>query len=112
MPITTTIDEVAALVGMQLPTTPTHVITQSHVDAFAALTGDAQWIHTDTERARPHGGTIVHGLLLASLIGGAWAHWLDVVDASDALNYGLDRVRFLASVPVGSAVVLDAELVE
>lgn len=112
MPVTTTISEAGELVGIHLPATPPRIIAQGDIDAFAALTGDDQWIHTDVERAAQFGGTIVHGLLLTGLIGGAWGHWLDVVDADDALNYGLDRIRFLAPVPVGSAVVLDAEVVE
>lgn len=112
MPIALTIDRLDELVGITLPPTRPRQITQAAVDAFADLTGDRQWIHVDVGRAEPFGGTIVHGLLLTGLIGGAWGEWLDVVDASDALNYGVDRIRFLRPVPVGSEVALAATFAE
>lgn len=96
--------DLPGLVGVTLAESPARTITQDDVDRFAQLTGDRQWIHVDPERAAPHGGTIVHGSLLLSLIGGLWTEVLDVRGASRALNYGFDHVRFLAVVPVGSSV--------
>ncbi|WP_205789167.1 MaoC/PaaZ C-terminal domain-containing protein [Microbacterium sp. CPCC 204701] len=105
-----TLAELPGLVGRELGPTPFREMTQGDVDAFAALTGDAQWIHVDAERAAPFGGTIVHGLLILGLLGGVWGDLLDVADARRALNYGLDRVRFLAPVPVGARIAAAATL--
>ena len=79
-------------------------ITQERVDAFADATGDHQWIHVDVERAAagPFGATIAHGFLLLSLIP-AIAPALEV-PSSMAVNYGLDRVRFVSPVRVGSRI--------
>jgi len=91
-------------------------LDQSRIDHFAECTGDHQWIHVDVERARtqsPLGGTIAHGLLSLSLIPaahfglGVYPH-----DAVNVLNYGFDKVRFLAPVPAGTRVQIRVELVE
>lgn len=108
----TTLAELPSLVGRELGPAAPRVLGQAEVDAFAALTGDHQWIHVDTDRAAAHGGTIVHGLFLVSLIGGFWGDVIEVVDANDALNYGLDRVRFLSPVTVGSALTLRATVAD
>jgi acyl dehydratase len=80
-------------------------VPQDRIDAFAAATGDRQWIHVDAERARdgPFGTTIAHGYLTLSLLPVAS---YEVVPREDgmAINYGLNRVRFPAPVPVGSRV--------
>lgn len=92
------------------------LLDQPRIDLFAQCTGDDQWIHLDTERARaelPFGTTIAHGLLVLALIPAA--HYeLGVYpsDASSVLNYGMDRVRFLAPVPAGSSISVRVELVE
>ncbi len=80
-------------------------ITQEQVNGFADATGDHQWIHVDAERAArgPFGTTIAHGFLTLSLIAGH-APMVDVGDVRMAVNYGLDRVRFISPVPVGSRV--------
>jgi acyl dehydratase len=92
------------------------LLNQQRIDHFALCTGDDQWIHVDVERARaqaPFGGTIAHGMLLLSLIPaaqfelGVYPH-----DAANVLNYGFDKVRFLAPVPAGSRVVVQVALVE
>jgi len=83
-------------------------ITQTQIDEFAHCTGDLQWIHVDVERAvreSPFGSTIAHGYLVLSLLG----KFLQDVDtfpdgASQALNYGLDKVRFMAPVKPGDRV--------
>lgn len=90
------------------------VLDQPRIDHFAQCTGDHQWIHVDVERARrdsPVGGTIAHGLLMLSLIPAA-QYELGVypIDAGNVLNYGFEKVRFLAPVPAGSALVMQVEL--
>jgi len=83
-------------------------IDQALIDEFADCTGDDQWIHVDTERARresPHGTTIAHGYLCLSLLA-RFKHDIGVIpdDATHAINYGLDRVRFLAPVKAGARI--------
>ena len=108
----TTIEGLAGLVGTHLGYTSWQPITQAQVDRFAEATRDDQWIHVDVERARagPFGGTIVHGFLTLSLAPVLLDEVLRVEDASRTINYGLDRVRFPAPVPVGSRVRLGVEL--
>jgi acyl dehydratase len=82
-------------------------ITQDRVDAFAAATDDHQWIHVDRERAAasPFGGTIAHGFLTLSLTVALSAQVpLDVGSPMMGINYGLEKVRFPAPVPVGSRI--------
>ena len=81
------------------------MITQERIDGFADATGDHQWIHVDAEKAEagPFGSTIAHGFLTLSLIP-AIAPSIDVPGTRMAINYGLDRVRFITPVPVGSRV--------
>jgi acyl dehydratase len=93
-------------VGEDLGTTDWVEISQPAVDAFAEVTGDHQWIHVDVERAAssPFGGTIAHGYLTLSMLP-AFAAQLYTIDTGSArLNYGLGKVRFPASVPVGSKI--------
>ncbi len=103
-----TIEQLLALRGRTLEETAPVIVTQRDIDAFAAVTGDDQWIHVDRERAAagPFGHTIVHGYLMLSLLGGFWMRRLEVSDANEALNYGLDRVRFLRPVPVESQITM------
>jgi acyl dehydratase len=89
-------------------------VDQERIDAFAACTGDRQWIHVDVERARresPFGGPIAHGYLTLSLVA-AMVMELGVIppDAATGLNYGLDKVRFLAPVKAGARVRARANL--
>jgi acyl dehydratase len=81
-------------------------IDQAKIDAFAAATGDRQWIHVDPKRAAagPFGTTVAHGFLTLSLIPLLSSTAFDIVDVGTAINYGLNRVRFPAPVPVGSRV--------
>jgi hypothetical protein len=82
-------------------------VTQDMVDEFADLTGDHQWIHADVERARrdsPFGGTIAHGFLTLSLLPAMGASTVRIVGQSSAVNYGAERLRFLAPVPIPSEV--------
>ena len=88
-------------------------ITQERVDLFAEATGDHQWIHVDPERARsgPFGGTIAHGYLTLSLVNLFLPQIVEVRGISMGVNYGSDRLRFPAPVPVGSRIRGSAELV-
>lgn len=83
-------------------------VSQDDINAFADVTGDHQWIHVDVERARaqsPFGGPVAHGFLTLSLLAGAVADAGVVpADAKGVVNYGLEKVRFLAPVPAGAAV--------
>jgi acyl dehydratase len=100
------LDDLVARVGQDLGTSDAVVATQADVDDFARLTGDRQWIHVDPERAAssPFGGTIAHGYLTLAL-GPALVDQVVAFDGfSHRLNYGLDRVRFPAPLPVGSTV--------
>lgn len=95
-------------VGRELGVSDWLVVDQARIDAFAACTGDRQWIHVDVERARresPFGGTIAHGYLSLSLLA-SLSMEVGVVppDASAGLNYGLDKVRFLTPVKAGARV--------
>jgi|SRR5690606_12303850 len=94
------------LVGQHLGHSEWLEVTQERVNGFADATGDHQWIHVDPERAAkgPFGGTIAHGFLTLSLIPLVLPQVIDVRGFSMGINYGLDRVRFPAPVPVGSRV--------
>jgi len=101
-------------VGRELGVSEWVAVDQDRIDRFAACTGDRQWIHVDVERARregPFGGPIAHGYLSLSLIA-AMVMELGVIppDAATGLNYGLDRVRFIAPVKAGTRVRTRASL--
>ncbi len=102
-----TVGELTGLIGRDLGPSEWHEVTQERVDAFAEATGDHQWIHVDPERAAasPLGGTIAHGLYSLSL-GPAFSYALVSFEeiATNGLNYGYDKVRFPAPLPVGSRV--------
>jgi acyl dehydratase len=105
-------DAVRAAVGEQLGYSSYRTVTQADIDTFAELSGDHQWIHVDAERAAqgPFGGTIAHGLLTLSL-GPALANEIYRIEGMKmGVNYGYDRIRFPAPVPVNSKVRLGAEI--
>jgi len=93
-------------VGKPLGVSPWHQITQAEVDLFAEATGDHQWIHVDPERARlgPFGGTIAHGYFTLSLLPLLLRDMVQLPGVALSVNYGLNRVRFVSPVPVGSRV--------
>ena len=109
----TGIDGLRAAVGSELGVTEWQVVTQADVDAFADATGDRQWIHVEPERAAqtPFGGTIAHGLYTLSLAPVLTSSLLSFDGFAFALNYGYNRVRFPAPLPVGSRVRLRVTLV-
>jgi len=98
--------ELGSLKGRDLGSSRWVEVTQEQVSTFAALTGDEQWIHVDTERAQagPFGGTIAHGFFVLSCSTGLLYELLEVRGATQILNYGLNRVRFTAPTPVGSRI--------
>lgn len=105
-------DAVRAAVGEHLGYSSYRGVTQADIDTFAKLSGDHQWIHVDVERAAqgPFGGTIAHGLLTLSL-GPALANEIYRIEGMKmGVNYGYDRIRFPAPVPVNSKVRLGAEI--
>jgi acyl dehydratase len=102
--------DLQALAGAELGPTDWVEVGQDKIDAFAEVTGDHQWIHVDPERAKegPLGTTIAHGLLTLSL-GPAFMEALMSFDGfAHALNYGYEKVRFPAPVPVGSRLRMRA----
>ena len=113
MSTTTTMAELSGLAGTELGTSEWIEVTQERVNTFADATGDHQWIHVDVERAKaesPFGGPIAHGYLTLSLLIPMWSEVLTVTDATMGVNYGLNKVRFPAPVPVGSKLRLTAKL--
>jgi acyl dehydratase len=104
MRIFQTLDELTACVGQEVAISDWVTITQARIDQFAEATGDHQWIHVDAERARtgPFGTTIAHGFLTLSLLPQFFDAALRVERVRMGLNYGLNKVRFMAPVPVDS----------
>jgi len=96
--------DLQALVGQPLGTSDWITVDQPRIDAFADATLDHQWIHVDPERAAqgPFGTTIAHGFLTLSLLPAFFASAFDIGNVRMGVNYGLNRVRFTAPVPVGS----------
>jgi acyl dehydratase len=101
-------DRLAEFVGTEIGVSDWTAVDQRRIDAFADCTEDRQWIHVDVERARresPYGGTIAHGYLTLSLAASLCIEAGAIpADAKAALNYGLDKVRFMAPVRAGARV--------
>ncbi|MEA2130499.1 MAG: hypothetical protein QOJ85_3390 [Solirubrobacteraceae bacterium] len=106
------LDDLRAKVGEELGVSDWHEVTQEAIDDFARVTGDDQWIHIDPERARqtPFGGTIAHGYYTLSLHPMLAQQLLQFEGFAFAVNYGLNRVRFPAPLPVGNRVRMRIEL--
>jgi acyl dehydratase len=98
------VDELRALTGQHVGYSSWHEITQEQVNTFADATGDHQWIHVDVERAAagPFGATIAHGYLTLSMATTFMPEILETKGFSMGINYGCEKVRFPAPVPVGS----------
>jgi acyl dehydratase len=98
--------------GEVLGTSDWHEVTQKDIDTFADVTGDHQWIHVDVERAKqtPFGGTIAHGYYTLSLAPRFTQEIMRLEGFVFAVNYGLNRVRFPAPLPVGDRVRMTAKL--
>ncbi|AAZ54996.1 conserved hypothetical protein [Thermobifida fusca YX] len=109
------IHALAAAQGSHLGHSPWHTVTQDQINTFADATGDHQWIHVDVERAAagPFGSTIAHGFLTLSLLPMfAWQIYRLQKSPAMAINYGLNKVRFLQPVRVGSRIRDSLELAE
>jgi acyl dehydratase len=106
------LDELRGRAGQHLGYSEWLEVTQDRVNLFADATDDHQWIHVDVERAKsgPFGGTIAHGFLTLSLLIALWTDLLELRGIEMAVNYGLNKVRFPAPVPVGSSIRLGATL--
>ncbi|MBX9873177.1 MAG: MaoC family dehydratase [Burkholderiaceae bacterium] len=98
------LQEFPALVGQEVAVSDWLTITQEQVNLFAQATGDHQWIHVDVDKAKagPFGAPIAHGFLTLSLLPRFFETTMEIVESRMGVNYGLNRVRFMAPVPVGS----------
>lgn len=96
--------ELPALVGQEVAVSDWLTVTQEQINLFAQATGDHQWIHVDVEKAKagPFGTPIAHGFLTLSLIPKFFETAMQVLNSRMGVNYGLNKVRFTAPVPVGS----------
>ncbi|MFM9035180.1 MAG: MaoC family dehydratase [Mycobacterium sp.] len=115
MQVIGSIDEAQGLVGRELGVSDWLLIDQRRINDFADVTGDHQWIHVDVERARaesPYRTPIAHGFLTLSLIPALSKDNFRLENAKFALNYGLNKVRFLSGVPVDSRIRARSELVD
>ncbi|MFW6719076.1 MaoC family dehydratase [Streptomyces sp. MAR4 CNY-716] len=110
----TSVDELKGAVGEQLGHTDWVEIDQRRIDLFAEATGDHQWIHVDPERAAggPFGGTVAHGYLTLSLLPLFGPQLIDVAGVRMGVNYGTNKVRFPAPVPVGSRLRASATITD
>lgn len=101
-----TLEDLAACVGQEVALSDWITITQEQVNQFAEATGDHQWIHVDVERAKagPFGAPIAHGFLTLSLLPRLFGESIAITESRMGVNYGLNRVRFMSPVPVGSRV--------
>ena len=109
----TTVEELKQHIGEITRVGDWHTVTQEEIDAFAESTGDHQWIHVDPERAKkesPFGGPIAHGYLTLSLIPSLLPQIVEIEGFRMGVNYGTEKVRFPAPVPVGSRVRAGAML--
>ena len=106
------IAELKDKVGQEIGSSKWHEITQERINTFAEATDDHQWIHVDPEMAAqgPFGTTVAHGYLTLSLAPMLMSEIWEFEDVQMGINYGLNRVRFPAPVPVGSKVRATAKL--
>ena len=115
MKVIKSIDDAQSLIGQELGVSDWLEIDQKRINDFADVTGDHQWIHVDVERAKaesPYRTPIAHGFLTLSLIPALSKDNFRVENAKLAINYGLNKVRFLAAVPVDSRVRVRSELAD
>jgi acyl dehydratase len=108
----TGVAELEAAVGTHLGYSDWHVVTQQQIDSFADSTGDHQWIHVDPEKAArgPFGTTIAHGYLTLSLVPMLAGQVYSIQGFSMGVNYGAEKLRFPAPVPVGSRIRAGVQL--
>jgi acyl dehydratase len=107
------VGELRALIGQTIGPTDWRTVTQDDIDTFARLSGDDQWIHVDVERAKsesPFGTTVAHGNLTLSMIDGMRRELIESRGMKLGVNYGWNKVRFPAPVPVGAQLRASAEV--
>jgi len=107
------IEGMQSLLGKEIGPSEWRTVTQADIDTFAELSGDDQWIHVDVERAKsesPFGTTIAHGNLTLSLVDGFRKELISSSGFALGVNYGWNKIRFPAPVPVGSKLRLGATL--
>jgi acyl dehydratase len=106
--------ELAGSGGTDLGVSPWRLVAQEQIDQFAMATGDDEWIHVDTERAKdgPYGNTIAHGYLTLSLWPVLMTHLWRLEGSSMGLNYGINRLRFLSPVTANSRIRLKASIAD
>ena len=104
MKIFASLQDLASSVGQDVAVSDWVVVTQEQINLFAQATGDHQWIHTDADKAQsgPFGTTIAHGFLTLSLLPQFFESSFEIQGSRMGINYGLNKVRFTAPVPVGS----------
>ena len=115
MKVITSIDDAVGLVGSELGVSEWNEIDQDRINKFADVTEDHQWIHIDADRAKkesPYGTTIAHGFLTLSMIPALSKDNFRVENAKMAINYGLNKVRFLAAVPSGGRIRVRSQLAD
>ena len=108
------VEGMKSLVGQEVGPSEWRTVTQADIDAFAELSGDHQWIHVDTERAKaesPYGTTIAHGNLTLSMVDGFRDQLISSTGFALGVNYGWNKIRFPAPVPVDSKIRARAEVV-
>jgi acyl dehydratase len=108
------VEGMQSLVGQEIGPSEWRTVSQEDIDAFAELSGDHQWIHVDVERAKaesPFGTTIAHGNLTLSLVDGFRGELISSTGFALGVNYGWNKIRFPAPVPVDSKVRAKAEVV-
>lgn len=113
MRVIESLEQLEELVGQEVAVGEWIEVTQEQVNLFADATGDHQWIHVDVERAKresPYGAPIAHGYLTLSLIPLLMKKAIEMRNVKMGVNYGLNRVRFMAPVPVGSKLRARAKL--
>jgi acyl dehydratase len=111
----TQIGDLPSLLGQRFGPTRWHVVDQNLIDEFAAATGDYAWYHVDVDRARaelPDGKTIAHGLLTLALVPALFSQAFRLGHSTRGLNYGYDKIRFVAPVQTGDRIRLSAVPVE
>jgi acyl dehydratase len=108
------VEGMRALVGQEVGPSEWRTVTQADINSFAELSGDHQWIHVDTERAKsesPYGTTIAHGNLTLAMVDGFRDQLISSTGFALGVNYGWDKIRFPAPVPVDSKVRAKAEVI-
>ena len=102
-----TLAQLKDMIGSEVAVSDWLTVDQGQVDQFAEASGDRQWIHVDVERSKrelPYGGTVAHGFLTLALLPRFFSESIRMTDVRMLVNYGLNRVRFPAPLPVGSRV--------